>query len=115
MICGHQTDCEQLQKDVTVLSDRVKIWQMGYLGDNSEIIHMGEPYVTVYKHAVSNTASASRYLAAQEGGGRAGTAGSTALETIRSLKLLPYGERLNNLGHFLSKETPKMLERDQRS
>lgn len=47
MICGHQTDCEQLQKDIMVLSDWVKIWQMEYLGDKSKIMHMGKPYVTI--------------------------------------------------------------------
>lgn len=100
MICGHQTDCEQLQKDIMVLSDWVKIQQMEYLGDKSKIMHMGKPYVTVYNCAASNTASASRYLTSQKGCRRAGTVESRAVEVIRSVKLLPYVERLNNLGHF---------------
>jgi len=60
MIHGHQTDCEQLQNDIVVLSERLKIWQMEYLGDKSKIMHMGKPYVTVYSCAVFSTASASR-------------------------------------------------------
>lgn len=47
MICGYQTDCEQLQKDIIVLSNWVKICQMEYLGDKAKIMHMGKTYVIV--------------------------------------------------------------------
>ena len=100
MICSHQTDCEQLQKDIMVLNDWIKIWQMEYLGDKSKIMHMGKPYVTVCDCAMSNIASASRYPTSQKGCRRVGVVGSRAVEMVRSMKLLPYVERLNNLGQF---------------
>lgn len=57
MICGHQTDCEQLQKDIMVLSDWVKIWQMGCPRNKSKIMHIQKSCAT----AVSNSASGSIY------------------------------------------------------
>lgn len=59
MICGHQTDFEQLQDDIMALGAWVKKWQMEYFGDKSKVTHMGKTYATACNCAVSDTASAS--------------------------------------------------------
>lgn len=79
------------------LSDWVKKYgRWNTLVGKSKIMHMGKSYVTVYNCAMSNTSSASGYLTSQKVCRRVGTVGSRAVEVIRSMKLLPYVERLNN-------------------
>lgn len=46
--------------------------------------------MSLYNYAVSNTASASRYLTSQKGCMRVGRVQSGAVVMIRSMKLLPY-------------------------